>query len=202
MSIVDALRNVDEIVVGVEVGSLDISVALAVREEGSHSPAVAHKAGRNRNTFLVHTVVTHAIPHGTALLGIERASGDVDSTTHRRSRDDSSTKTALSLHGRSNIAQTGPVAPIYASPFHIIDRNTIDEHSHVGSLEATHIDFRIAITTAVFGSPYTRCSLQDFGELLVTEFHVDSCSIHFGDSHRSDTSLSHRRSDNDVVEHS
>ena len=63
VSIIDALREVDEPVVAVEVSSLDISVALTVSEEGGHSPAVFHESGRNGNAFLVHAVVTHAIPH-------------------------------------------------------------------------------------------------------------------------------------------
>ena len=201
VSIVDTLRDIDEVVETLKIGALDIAITLAVRAEECNSPSVVHQSGGERDALLVQAVVAHAIPHRAAFLGVERASDDVDRTTHRRCGDDRSTKTALSLHRRSNFVQACPVAPINTAPLHIVDWDTVDHHSNIGSLETAHVDFGITKTTAILGCPHTGSGLEHFGELLVTKFHIDSGSRHLRESHRGFAGFGNRLSYHHVVEH-
>ena len=98
MLVVDALRNVDKVVISFEECALNVTVALAMRTEQCNSPTIVHHACRHCESFLCQTVVTHTEPHATALLGIERLGDDVDGTANRRCRQKRCAQTALGLH--------------------------------------------------------------------------------------------------------
>lgn len=201
MAVVDALRHVHEIIVCLEVGALDITVAPLVRAQHGYSPAVFHQAGRELDAIVVHAVVAHAVPYAAAAFGVEALGGDVDSAAERGSRENGSTQTALSLDIRCNVAQTGPVAPVYPAAFHIVDGNTVYHHGHIGALETAHVDFGIAEAAAVLGGPYTGRCVQNFGKLLCAELHVDFSLVHLRQCHRGLACAGKRLGHNHVLEH-
>ena len=82
MAVANALRYVHKVVVGVEVGALDVAVTPFARSQHGDGPTILHQSGRKAKSYIVHHVVAHAIPGCAASLGIGRAGGDVDRSSH------------------------------------------------------------------------------------------------------------------------
>ena len=200
MTVIDALGDVEEVAVRVEVSALYIPVTPAASALQSDGPAVFHQAGGDVHAYVVEAVVAKSVEHAAATLGVKAASSDVDGTADRGSREYGCTQTALCLDVGSHVTKACPVGPVHPAAFHIVDGNTVDEDSDVGALEAAHVYFGITKTTAVFGSPDAGSGFEYFGEFLRTEFVLDVSGIYLADGHRGLACASQRLRNDDVVE--
>lgn len=105
------------------------------------------------------------------------------------------------LDAGGHVAQTGPVAPVNAAPFHVVDGYTVDNHSHVFALETAHVGFGVAETAAVLGGPHAGSGFQHFGKFLVAEFEFDFRSVDLRKGYRSFAGACQRLCDNHVGKH-
>ena len=87
MSVIQSFWDIQEVVVAFKVKSLSISVTPVLRTQQSHSPSWFSKTCRNTEQDFVHTIVTQRIRYCTTFLAFQTLSNDIDSTSHRRSRN-------------------------------------------------------------------------------------------------------------------
>ncbi len=180
---VDALAHVHKIVVGVEVGALDVTVAPFARALHGYRPAAFEEAGAHFGAHAVHAVVTESVPHVAAALGIEALGGYVDGAADRRSRENGCAEAALCLDAGCHIAQAGPVAPVHPSAFHVVHGDAVHEHGHVCALETAHVYFCVAEAAAVLGGPNAGGGVENFGKFLGAQLEVDFGAVYLRDSH-------------------
>ena len=128
VAVIDALRDVDEPVVAFEVGSLDVTVAPALRAEYRQCPAALREARREAERKAVKAIVTYAERERAALLGLDAVGHDVDRTADRGRRDFRGAQAALGLHAARHVREAGPVRPVYAAPLHIVHGDAVDQH--------------------------------------------------------------------------
>ena len=57
MAVANALRYVQKVVVGVEVGALDVAVTPFARSQHGDGPTILHQSGRKAKSYIVHHVV-------------------------------------------------------------------------------------------------------------------------------------------------
>lgn len=198
--VVDALRDVHEPVVALEVRALDVAVAPALGREDRHGPSVLGQAGREAEREVVESVVADAERERAALLGVDAVGDDVHRTAHRGGRDLRGAQTALRLHAARHVRETGPVRPVDAAPFHVIDRHAVHHHGDVGRLEAAHVDLGVAEAAAVLGHIYAGGRFEDLGELLSAEFVGDLVGRDGRYGHRGLALHGHRLRDDDVLQ--
>ena len=198
--VVDALRDVHEPVVALEVRALDVAVAPALGREDRHGPSVLGQAGREAEREVVESVVADAERERAALLGVDAVGDDVHRTAHRGGRDLRGAQTALRLHAARHVRETGPVRPVDAAPFHVIDRYAVHHHGDVGRLEAAHVDLGVTEAAAVLGHIYAGGRFEDLGELLSAEFVGDLVGRDGRYGHRGLALHGHRLRDDDVLQ--
>lgn len=200
VAVIDALRDVDEPVVAFEVGSLDVTVAPALRAEYRQCPAALREARREAERKAVKAIVTYAERERAALLGLDAVGHDVDRTADRGRRDFRGAQAALGLHAARHVREAGPVRPVYAAPLHIVHGDAVDHHGHVGRLETAHVDLRVAEAAAVLGHVDARRRFQDFGELLSAEFVADLLGVDRRYGYRGFALHGHRLHDDDILQ--
>ncbi len=201
VTVVDALRHVEEPVVSAVGCALDVAVAPAVRSEDGDSPAVLHDACGELEAVLVHAVVAHAVPDAAASVDVERAGGDGDGAADRGCGEDACTESALCLDVAGDVAEARPVAPVDIAVLHVVDGHAVDCDGHPLALETAHASLSIAIAaTLLIGVDAGGC-LQDFGEFLLAELEVDGGLVDIAHGHGGDTCLTDGLGDDDVVEH-
>ena len=88
----------------------------------------------------------------------------------------------MSLNVRSHVGKTSPVGPIYTTPLHVVHRNAIDEDSDILTLETTHRDFGITITTSFTRHIDTRSRFEHLWEIGGSHFFFDHHCTECGQS--------------------
>ena len=200
MLFVDALRHVEEPVVAAVGCALDVAVAPAVCAEHGNGPAVLHHACGEFEAVLVHAVVAHAVPKAAATVDVEGARCDCDGAADRGRGKNGCAEAALCLDVGCDVAEAGPVAPVYVAVLHVVDRNAVHCHGHPLALEAAHAGFGIAVAAALLVGVHAGSGLKDFGEFLLSELEVDSGLVHIAHGHGGDACLTDGLGHDDVVE--
>ena len=82
VTVTNLLGDVDEPVVTLIFGTLNVTITPATTAQDGKGPTVLGQTGRDVEQDRLHTVVTHTVCYATTLLLVGSASDDVDGTTH------------------------------------------------------------------------------------------------------------------------
>ena len=111
-------------------------------------------------------------------------SQDVDGAPHRWNGELARAQATLNLSRAHHQVQTGPVAPVHPSVFHVVHGDTVNHHREVGLVEAPNGHTGISIPSSLLRGVHARGGVQDQRQITPRQFLLNLGGKDVGERHR------------------